>query len=239
MTSKFKYIYSDLKNKILTKEIKAGDYLPSENELSEQYSTSRETIRKALKILFDEGMINKQRGKGSIVLQRDLYPLPFNQLTSFKELNRMKGESVQTKVLFNEVVSPPSFLVNKKIIEADEKIWKIKRLRYIDNRPSIIDIDYIKRLSFKPATDDILENSLYDYLENECKLSIGYAEKEISAEIATVEDLDLLQMNDSHVIVVQGDVYLNDTTWFQYTESRHKIDRFKFLDFSRRYNHDV
>jgi GntR family transcriptional regulator of arabinose operon len=48
MALKYLQIEEDLKNMILAEEIRPGDKLPSENVLAEQYSVSRQTVRKAL-----------------------------------------------------------------------------------------------------------------------------------------------------------------------------------------------
>ena len=48
---KYYRLMEDLKEKILTSELKAGDKLPSENQLSREYQVSRQTVRKALSIL--------------------------------------------------------------------------------------------------------------------------------------------------------------------------------------------
>lgn len=62
---KYFRLMEDLKEKILTGEIKAGDKLPSENELSSQYQVSRQTVRKALSILENMGYIYAQHGRGT------------------------------------------------------------------------------------------------------------------------------------------------------------------------------
>lgn len=64
---KLKYytLSEDLKRMILDGDIQAGDRLPSENELSERYSISRHTVRKALAILQNEGYIYAEHGKGT------------------------------------------------------------------------------------------------------------------------------------------------------------------------------
>jgi len=54
---KYFQLMEDLKAKILTGEIQAGDKLPSENELSAQYKISRQTVRKALSMLQNAGYI--------------------------------------------------------------------------------------------------------------------------------------------------------------------------------------
>ncbi|MBJ8193016.1 UTRA domain-containing protein, partial [Bacillus cereus] len=49
------------------------------------------------------------------------------------------------------------------------------------------------------------------------------------------EDHKLMDLqNFTHAGVVRNYVYLEDTTLFQYTESRHRLDKFQFVDFARR-----
>lgn len=67
MEKKLKYvdICEDLRSRILEVKIKPGDKLPSENELSVQYGVSRQTVRKALEILQNEGYIYAEHGRGT------------------------------------------------------------------------------------------------------------------------------------------------------------------------------
>lgn len=67
MEKKLKYvdICEDLRSHILDVKIKPGDKLPSENELSLQYGVSRQTVRKALEILQNEGYIYAEHGRGT------------------------------------------------------------------------------------------------------------------------------------------------------------------------------
>ena len=67
MEKKLKYvdICEDLRSRILEVKIKPGDKLPSENELSAQYGVSRQTVRKALEILQNEGYIYAEHGRGT------------------------------------------------------------------------------------------------------------------------------------------------------------------------------
>lgn len=67
MEKKLKYvdICEDLRSRILEVKIRPGDKLPSENELSAQYGVSRQTVRKALEILQNEGYIYAEHGRGT------------------------------------------------------------------------------------------------------------------------------------------------------------------------------
>lgn len=62
---KYFKLMEDLKEKILSGEIRVGDKLPSENELSARYEVSRQTVRKALSILENAGYIYAEHGRGT------------------------------------------------------------------------------------------------------------------------------------------------------------------------------
>ncbi|MFL5802725.1 MAG: FadR/GntR family transcriptional regulator [Roseiflexaceae bacterium] len=60
-----------LRRFILTEELTSGDQLPSERELSESLSVSRNIVREALSVLVAEGLIVKQPGRGIFVTDFD------------------------------------------------------------------------------------------------------------------------------------------------------------------------
>ena len=68
MESKYIQLYNKLLEQIENKELQEGDKLPSEKELMEMYNMSRDTVRKALNMLVQDGHIEKS--KGSSYLKR-------------------------------------------------------------------------------------------------------------------------------------------------------------------------
>lgn len=75
--NKYLSIYEELVEKIQSGQLKPSTKLPSENELVKEYATSRETVRKALTMLSQNGYIQKIRGKGSYVLDVSKYDFRF------------------------------------------------------------------------------------------------------------------------------------------------------------------
>jgi glycosidase len=98
-------------------------------------------------------------------------------------------------------------------------------------------LDVINLISKDQHFKEVCENSIYEYLEKELHLSISFAKKEIIVEEPTEEDKQLLDLEGFHsIVIIKNYVYLEDTSLFQYTESRHRPDKFRFVDFARR-NH--
>ncbi|WP_128102410.1 MULTISPECIES: trehalose operon repressor [Paenibacillus] len=235
MNNKFIRIYEDIAADIRTGEIEAGTLLPSELDLTEQYQTSRETIRKALKMLYEEGYIQKIQGKGSIVLDIRKIDFPISGLVSFKELAQKMGHRAKTYVNVFEEREVDQNLFKQINFALNEKVWEIVRVRNVDGEHVILDKDYISQKLVPGLNKEICNNSIYEYIEGELGLAISFAKKEILVEEPTEEDRKWLDLDGFHnVVVVRSQVYLEDASPFQYTESRHRPDKFKFVDFARR-----
>lgn len=228
-------IYDEIVIKIQKGEIKIGTKLPSENEMTQKYESSRDTVRKALNLLAQNGYIQKVRGKGSFVLDINKFDFPVSGLVSFKELSRKMSVKAQTFLEKLELAVPDDFLMKQLHLESEDKVWQVVRVREIGNEKIILDKDFINQ-KFVPKLDEtICKESIYEYIEDELKLDISFAKKEITVEKATEEDKLFLDLdNYDMVVVVKNYVYLGDASLFQYTESRHRPDKFRFVDFARR-----
>lgn len=233
---KYDAIYQDLKEKIEAEIYATGSLLPSESALQDMYQASRDTVRKALRLLKDDGFIQSQKGKGSTVINRQEYVFPVSGVVSYAELAAQFHLQTRTVVLTNHFATLPakSFKDVDPMVEV-KQMRLLKRVRYLENEPDIIDIDYLDPKVVPPIPESVAKDSLYAYLEGPVGLTIAYATKEITVETATEEDQWYLKIPPSAVVVVvRSCSSLTDTTKFQYTESRHRADRFKFHDFARR-----
>ncbi|MDK8190857.1 trehalose operon repressor [Paenibacillus sp. UMB7766-LJ446] len=235
MNNKFIRIYEDIAARIRTGEIEAGTLLPSELDLSESYQTSRETIRKALKMLSEEGYIQKIQGKGSIVLDIRKIDFPISGLVSFKELAKKMGHRAKTYVKVFEEKKVDQALFKKINFGLNEKVWEIRRVRQVDGEHVILDKDHISQRLIPGLSKEICNDSIFEYIEEELGLTISFAKKEILVEEPTAEDREFLDLEGFHnVVVVRSQVYLENASQFQFTEARHRPDKFRFVDFARR-----
>jgi GntR family transcriptional regulator, trehalose operon transcriptional repressor len=233
--NKYLSIYNDIVEQIRNSQLKPADKLPSENELVQHYNTSRETIRKALNLLSEHGYIQKIKGKGSIVLDVSKYDFPVSGLVSFKELAQKMRESSRTIVYELNLIKPDENLKQHLHVTNKDEVWKVIRAREIDGEKIILDKDFFNKKFVPHLTYEICQDSIYEYLENELQLKISFAKKEIFVDKATDEDKQYLDLKGyTHVVVVKNFVYLDDASLFQYTESRHRLDKFRFIDFARR-----
>lgn len=236
MDSKYLKIYNDIVSKIEDGIYNPNDKLPSEKELMDGYEVSRDTVRKSLNILEQNGYIQKTKGKGSFILDINKFNFPVSGVVSFKEISRKLGRDSATEVESLECMIPNKTIAKNLELKSDEKVWEIVRARSIGGEKVILDKDYILQKFVESITEEICKDSLYNYIENELGLKIAYAKKEITVQKATEEDKKYLDMKSfDMIVVVKSYTYLDDTSLFQYTESRHRPDKFVFVDFARRH----
>lgn len=235
MEAKYITIYKDLKQKIENEEYLSNTTLPSEKELMNIYSVSRDTIRKSLNLLIQNGYITKEQGKGSVVLENPKFQFPISGLTSFKELKDTLGENVETEVICLELIEADESNKKRLKLKDKDKIWYIERVRKVNGEAIILDIDIINAQIIPDLNKEILSNSLYEYIEEDLKLNIGTARKEITIQDANNNDKRWLDMKNYDLLVnVKSYVYLENGAVFQYSDSHHRPDKFRFSDIARR-----
>ena len=234
--AKYSVLYNKIQKDIEDGRLKPGEQLPSEKELMDEYDLSRDTVRKSLSLLVTNNYIRKIKGKGSFVLEMNKFDFPVAGLISFKEMAAKTGmTSYSTEVIRLQLQEAATFPT--KALDAQEihSIWEVIRVRTINGRRVILDKDYFYQDVVPDLTEEISSNSIYEYLEQNLGLKIGFAQKEIVMEKATAEDRLLLDLHDYDMVaVVNTLVYLVNGKLFQFTQSRHCPDKFKFIDVARR-----
>ncbi|MBZ9634218.1 MULTISPECIES: trehalose operon repressor [Clostridium] len=228
-------IYDNIKKNIVKGIYTPGEKLPSENDFCKEFGASRGTVRKALEMLAEEGLVNSLHGKGVFVLENDFINFSFGGLVSFKEASESSKQKFSTTVPKFEEVIIDEAISKKSNLAIGKEAYKLYRVRSLEDEKIIFDINYFLKDVVQGLTVEIGEKSIYEYIEESLNVKIGFASKVIQVETATSRDkLNLDMKSYNFVVVVKNYVYLSDGTQFEYTESRHRPDRFVFSDFARR-----
>ncbi|MGQ7339133.1 GntR family transcriptional regulator [Streptococcus suis] len=234
--SKYKKVYADIKEKIEQNIWQANQEMPTENELMEIYSYSKDTIRKALSLLEMDGYIQKRQGRNSIILDHNLVRKPFvSELKTVSELNRSAHHQVQTELTNLYIVQGQPEVM--KELEVDEKtdLYRISRVRTIDGERLEYEISYFDRRIVPYLSKEIAESSIYQYLENELGLEISHSRREISFRFATEEEKSLLDLADYDMVIsVTSTTYLADGRPFQYGTITYRPDKVTFVSMAKR-----
>lgn len=233
--SKYVTIYKEWKEKIESGQIAEGERLPTESSLMESYQVSLDTVRKSLNLLEQNGYIQRGRGRASLVMPKQRYTFPLSEIASFQEVNKLSNAHAETEVVNLDILQDSHKI--KKIFQqsVNGEVYELIRVRRMKDEAVILDKDYFVRDVVPRLPLNECKVSVYRYLEEELGLQISYAVKEITVQKANAEDYELLDMGDYNmVVVVKSHTYLENNTLFQCTESRHRPDKFRFVDLAKR-----
>ena len=134
-----------------------------------------------------------------------------------------------TKVLVFSDFVVDEHLHHRLGFEVGEEVYYLQRVRYFDSTPVILDNNWFLKAVVPGLTEEIAADSVYAYMENELKQTIVTARRTISIEKASEIDHQYLDLGDYDCLaVVTSRTFNADGIMFEYTESRHRPDRFKF-----------
>lgn len=191
----YKILQNDLKNRILSGELKEGAILPSENELCGLYNCTRSTVRKALDILVNEGYIIKKQGKGSIVhMKRN--SLGLLSFRGFSDVLGNKKHKIHSILLQDPVLIhwPDHFFYNLSKEELSVKTYFISRLRFIEQDPVMLEYTYIPNMKLDHFLSRPLEmNSLFKTLRTRYHIDVKSVSQDLQAIAASEEIASLLK----------------------------------------------
>ena len=234
--SKYKKVYQDIKKKIEDQVWSTGQALPTENELMEIYSYSKDTIRKALSLLEMDGYIQKKQGKSSIVIEHGLMKEQYlAEIKTAGELNKRSKHQIQTELTSLYIVQGQDDLMST--FEVDDKVdfYRVSRVRLIYGERLEYEISYFDRRVVPYLSKEIAESSIYRYLEEELKLTISHSRREISFRFANKEEKQLMDLADYEMVVVVTSVtYLSNGQAFQYGTISYRPDKVSFVSMAKR-----
>lgn len=221
--TKYQSVYYSLINDIEAGVFGDSGKLPSERCISEELNVSINTVRKALSMLIESGYINSRHGSGYYISNHQ----NFNVL-KLKSLGRTyKDRNVQSKLLNFEIIRAQPTEAKNLNVEVGEAIYAIKRLRFVERKPSILENTIIPVKLFPTLTEDVFSGSFYSYIEEITPHKIDRAIKDISACNPGKDVTDLLEVpKGTAMLIIENYVYLKTGEQFEYSYNIHVDNKF-------------
>ncbi|WP_243385573.1 GntR family transcriptional regulator [Bacillus kexueae] len=218
-----------IKSSIEQNELRPGDMLPSEREYAESLGVSRMTVRQAFTNLVNEGYLVRQKGRGTFVANQKIEQ-SLSGLTSFTEDMKQRGLTPSNQLITFHLIPGPKNICEKLEIPEHSPIYEILRVRLADDSPMAIERSYLSANLVKGLTEDIVEHSLYEYIERTLQFSIGTATQTLEATIASEEDADFLHVDVGAALLgIQRLTKLENGTPLEVVYSLYRGDRYKFM----------
>lgn len=209
--------------------LSTGDSIPSERKLADEFGVSRPTIRQALKELVNEGMLHREKGKGTYVAEPKInYSFIQNLITFYDDMVK-KGYEPRTRVLKKEIRKPRKGIANKLEISPGDEVIFLQRLRSIEDDPLVTVMNFVPRYLCPDLIEvDLEDKSLYNVLAEKYDVEFHRADITLEPVIAEKYDKELLEVDEGSPIHLMKNVtYTEDGTPMDYFESRFRGDRGK------------
>lgn len=235
MMTKYEEIAEDIRQDIMNGKYNVNQQLPLEKEMCEYYNVSRITIKKAVDQLVSEGLVVKRRGAGTFI--KDLASTEARELSMSRQFTGFseghKYSSVTSKIVKFEVINPDEEIADKLRITVEDFVYHIIRVRYSDDVPFVIEYTYMPISLIPGIKNDVLENSIYSYIENSLKLKIKSAHRTIRAIAPNDTEQEYLEIDKGFPILeVEQIGFLDNGKAFEYSKSHHKGDTIEFRSVS-------
>ncbi|MDD2981512.1 MAG: trehalose operon repressor [Hespellia sp.] len=235
--AKYNIIYDNLRGKIEEEEYEFQSMLPSEHQLVEEYECSRNTVRRAIKQLADKGYVQSIHGKGVQIIYQPMEQAEFllSGIESLKEAVARNNQKYVTKVICFTELTVDKKISRRTSFPEGAKIYYIQRVRYIDGEALIIDHNYFLKSVVRDLTREIAEKSVYEYMEGPLGESIVTTKRKLTVEMITELDAKCVDMKGYNCMaVVSSHTFNAEGVMFEYTQSRHRPDKFVFYDQAQR-----
>ena len=227
---KYLSISRDIIQKIQSGELMPGMRVPSENEIISKFQVSSTTARKALNELEQSGYASKIKGKGTFVLVRNV-ERSVTRILGFSKNMRQAGFLPSTRVLDSKIIkSGYSMTINGRWYSMKGPVTKIKRLRFADSIPMMLEERYIS-IELCPDIDrKDLNDSLYNIYEDNYGLQLTEVNQMLSAQIVKDPEVQkLFNIKDEiPAFLVNGVTFCGKETILEMESSIYRGDKYSF-----------
>jgi GntR family transcriptional regulator len=204
-----------------------GDRLPSESELCERFGVSRMTVRQAVALLANEGLLVRRRGEGTFTAPRTVARLLGSPL-SFTESMRRRGLRASSRMLHSGWIEPSAEDRAALHLPAGSRAIVVERLRLADDRPMAIERVVAAPTCAGILDDDLEGGSLHDAFERLGRIPTR-AQARVSARPATDIERRLLGLDpDGVVLSERRTIDDQDGVPIEHTETLYAAERYEF-----------
>lgn len=206
-----------------------GDLIASESKLGQQFDTSRITVVRAINDLVSEGLLRREKGKGTFVKEGVIREGVLQQ-QGFTSRFESGGHKVTSKIVTMDVRPLPIEMRNKcHRVDFEDAIY-VERLRYVNDIPMCVQHTYLHPDYFSWVyQEDLSKDSLYALAENKYGMVLGDGYQYIKVGDQPENDSELLQIaSHEPTLQVITEAYNDKNVLISCDSTFYRKDRYEF-----------
>lgn len=219
-------LLDDLRRRLADGEFEAR--FPTDKELVETYAVSRHTAREAVRRLTEEGILQRERGRGTTVLTPE-FEQPLGALYSMFRSIEAQGAEQRSDVLALDVRTDADAAA-RLCVAADAPLVHLERIRRAGGVPLAVDRVWMPAGSTEAILQaDFTHTALYDELQQRCGIVLDRATERIVPVLAGPADRERLAIDELQPCFAIERLGLRQDQPLEWRHTLIRGDRFAFV----------
>jgi len=223
-------IAESLLEQIATGKLSPDELLPSERKLSKQLNVSRVTLRAALSVLDNKGLLVRRPGDGTYIAKPKI-ERQAAKLVPFTKSMSSRGYQASSKLIIFEQRLAEVSVAGQLKISVSAPVYYIQRLRMINQEPVLIETCTTPVRRFSRLGEYDLENrSIYEIMETEYGVAAHHSQQSLEAVAATEFEAELLGIDPGAPLMLESRLSFDLEGWpIEYGHDLYRGDHFRFV----------
>jgi len=212
-------------------KLAAGDRLPTEAILAERFSANRHTVRRALAVLAEEGVVAAEQGRGTFVRNARRLSYSIGKRTRFSENLKGQASSVGSQMLGHRLDNAGAATATALGVKAGSKLVRIEGLSSADGRPLSRTTTWLPYRRFPDFAARLAELERFTAVFGSYGIpDYARASTRISARHADVEETKLLHLSAGAILLVSEAIDVDEAGEpISYALSRFPAERMELV----------
>jgi GntR family transcriptional regulator len=202
--SRYGKLASALRDRILHGEWAPGEVIPAESALAQSYGVALGTIRQALALLVEDGVLQRRHGKGTFVT-KGVDGASMMRFFRFRGVDAANSEAPQSRILSSRMRSATAQEASAFGTIKGTQVIQLERLRSLANEPCLLETIILPLPLFGKLADsdtDDWDDLLYPMYQQRCGVVIQKTQDHLSFSQLNATQAKRLKLSASHPCVL-------------------------------------